>query len=80
MFFLDLRGASNYPQPIHVAGEGPAEHCYADFAPDGKGFANYRFSPDGTRVLNWVDSSKQVLGKPVPLTRTGRVRDYLWQK
>ena len=78
MFFLDLR-TSAFPHAVRLPGDGIAADCYADFAPDGKGFAYYRLSADGSRVLNWVDSSKQVLAKPVPVTREGRVLHYVWQ-
>ncbi|MET0793129.1 MAG: hypothetical protein ABW061_16535 [Polyangiaceae bacterium] len=77
LYFVDLR--DNFNQAVTLPGEGTVAHCYDVFAPDSKGFVYYRTASDGSRKLYWVDSSRQVLGRPVQVTRDGRARDWAWQ-
>ncbi|MEI9938558.1 MAG: hypothetical protein WDO69_15175 [Pseudomonadota bacterium] len=78
MVFADLRPPLSR-RSVRVPGEGSVYSCSKGFAPDSKGFAYYRFAPDGARTLYWVDITKQVMSQPLPLTRAGRVSRYDWQ-
>lgn len=77
LYYLDLRDA--FGQAVKLPGEGSAYGCSDGFASDSKGFVYYRTAPDGSRTLYWSDTSHQVLGKPVQVTRSGRARTWTWQ-
>ncbi len=78
MVFSDRRPPLG-SRAVRVPGEGSVYSCTKGFAPDSRGFAYYRFAPDGSRTLYWVDITKQVMSKPLPISREGRVLTYQWQ-
>jgi len=78
MVYQDRRGASP-AQPVRLPGDGSVYSCSKGFAPDSKGFVYYRLAPDGARTLHWVDTTKQTMAKPKPISRDGRVQFYAWQ-
>ncbi|HEY0467026.1 MAG TPA: hypothetical protein VGC79_22645 [Polyangiaceae bacterium] len=62
-----------------MPGDGSLYSCSKGFGATSKGFAYYRFAPDGARTLYWVDITKQVMAKPTKISADGRVTVYVWQ-
>lgn len=66
-------------QSVRVPGDGSVYSCGKGFGATSKGFAYYRFAPDGARSLYWIDITRQIMSKPTKISGEGRVAYYFWQ-